>query len=76
MGDSLTIVGTVEKITTFNAKGGGLSLQIETPEEPDIARSLHANRQRIADITFEFRDSFADGDQEGDTGNLFEGEGE
>ena len=40
MGDKLEIVGTVSKITTFDAKGGGLTLKVDLPEDPDIARTL------------------------------------
>lgn len=47
-------------------------MKVELNEDPETAKILHANRQRIADITFEFRDTFADGDT--NTGNLFEGE--
>ena len=76
MGDTLECVGTVSKITTADAKGGALILKVELPEDPDVARTLHANRQRMADITFQFKGAVVDDGADTENGNLFDGEDE
>ena len=55
MPDSVKVVGSVEKLSTFSAKGGGLSVVVQMEDDPQIAAVIIANRQKIADITFAFR---------------------
>ncbi len=55
MPDKVTTVGSVEKVATFSAKGGGVTITVQMPDDPDKAAVIMANRQKIADITFAFR---------------------
>ncbi len=55
MGDTVQVVGSVEKLSTYSAKGGGLSVVMQMEDDPRVAAMIIANRQKIADITFSFR---------------------
>ena len=55
MPDSVTVVASLEKLTTFASKGGGITLTVQMEDKPDLAAALLANMQKIADVTFAFR---------------------
>ena len=48
--------GTVEKVSTFASKGGGLDLKVQTPHDSSIGSELLENVQRPATITIVFDD--------------------
>jgi hypothetical protein len=56
--------GTVEKVSTFSSKGGGLELKVQTPHDGEIGAVLLDNVQRPATITVVFHDETAEIDDD------------
>lgn len=46
--------GTVEKVSTYATRGGGLDLKVQTPHDPDVGAVLLENVQRPATIIVRF----------------------
>lgn len=71
-GQTVEIIGSVDKLDTFSSKGGGFHIKISAPHDPRAMASLAANLEKIADITFAFRATAGDDDDE--SGDLFDGD--
>ncbi|MFW5955158.1 MAG: hypothetical protein ACOCSK_00270 [Rhodothermales bacterium] len=56
--------GTVEKISTFSSKGGGIELKVQTPHESEIGATLMDNVQRPATIEIRFDEPYEDEEEE------------
>lgn len=56
--------GTVEKVSTFASKGGGLDLKVQTPHDGEIGAVLLDNVQRAATITISFDERDDDEDDQ------------
>jgi len=53
-GEKVVVDASVTKVTTFASKGGGLTVSVETSDDPQTAAALIKNRGKVARITFEF----------------------
>lgn len=72
--EQLSVVGEIQKVETFTTSGGGIQLKVRIPHDgTDAAGRFFENVQRIADIDFNFRATYADED-EGEEGDLFDDE--
>ena len=56
--------GTVEKVSTFASKGGGLDLKVQTPHDTEVGSELLENVQRPATIWIEFDERVEDEDDQ------------
>lgn len=63
-GDKVVVDASVTKVTTFASKGGGLTVSVETSDDPNTAAALIKNRGKVARITFEFSNHSAHEDQD------------
>jgi hypothetical protein len=70
--ETITVVGEITKVETFTTSGGGIQLKVRIPHDgTDAAGRFFENVQRVADIEFDFRATYADED-ESEEGDLFE----
>lgn len=70
---TVQVVGEVEKVESFNTSGGGHVIKIKVPRSEDEGcYTIDRNRQRICDIAFAFRETYAEEDDDQD--ELFDDE--
>jgi len=70
------ITGSIEKLETFSSKGGGYTLKIQTSEDDATMAHFLGKTQRVADITFSFRETHTDTDPDTSPGLDFDEDGE
>lgn len=66
MADVVEVIGEVTKVQSFTNNGGGIMVTVKVPHNEDrlMPGTIIANVQRIADVTFSFRDTYAEDDDE------------
>lgn len=63
--EKVSFRGTVEKVSTFSSKGGGIELKVQTPHESEIGAALIDNVQRPATIEIRFDEPQEDDEDDG-----------
>jgi hypothetical protein len=59
--DELEVVGEIAKVESFTSSGGGVLVKLRIPDDGSGSGGvLLANVQRIADVTFAFRETVGD----------------
>ena len=70
MADSVQVIAEVSKVESYTTTGGGVLVKLRIPHDGSEAPAvLLGNVQRIADVSFEFRETHEAIDDE--TGELF-----